>query len=268
MVLPKSLYWMWQILDQTTLWPNPLLLCMRQVFMFFFCTATKGWAWCKHNIADLVERTVALRNLLLVESGCLEIPNGMAGIDSLDNKHIQQISFRQCITFCQHGSWKAGSPASNPLLLKLNLDNCSLVWSSQTERLRAQSLHCNKPGRPQLRDQTLCFSAWDWHFSVAETKGWAWCKHNAELVEPTVALRNLLLVGSGCVEIPKGKAGMDSWNKPVEQVSFRRWVTFREHGQLKGWQPLFQPTVAKSLISTMVHLFAAVTCHNWKHNIL
>ena len=39
-----------------------------------------------------MERTVALRNLLLVESGCLEIPNGMAGIDSLD-KHLEQVSF-------------------------------------------------------------------------------------------------------------------------------------------------------------------------------
>ena len=63
-------------------------------------------------------------------------------------------------------------------------------------------------------------------------------------------------------------AGIDSLDKHVEQISFRLCVLFTEHRQLKGWQPLFQPTVAKSSISTMVHWFAEVTCHNWKRNIL
>ena len=48
---------------------------------------------------------VALRNLLLVGSGCLEIRKGTAGMDV----------FRQCVTFCG----KAGSPTSNPLWLKV-----------------------------------------------------------------------------------------------------------------------------------------------------
>ena len=57
-------------------------------------------------------------------------------------------------------------------------------------------------------------------------------------------------------------AGMDSWNKHAKKVSLRQWVTFREHGQ-----PHFQPTIAKSSISTIAHYwFAAVTCHNWQHN--
>ena len=174
---------------------------MRQVFSV---AATKGWAWSKHNIADLVERTVALRNLLLVESGCLEIPNGMAGRDSLDDKHIQQISFRQCITFCQHGSWKAGSPASNPLLLKLNLDNCSLVCIGHLAQLRAQSLHCNKSWDHNSMTKPSASLHETGFFSEDATKGWAWCKQNADLVKPTVALRNLLLVGSGCLEFQKG----------------------------------------------------------------
>ena len=65
---------------------------------------------------------------------------------------------------------------------------------------------------------------------------------------------------------PKGIAGMDSLDKPVEQISFRKRVTFCEHGQLKGWQPHFQPTAVKSSISTSVHVFAAVTSHNWEDN--
>ena len=52
---------------------------------------------------------------------------------------------------------------------------------------------------------------------------------------------------------------MDSLNKHVEQVSFRQFVAFCVHLQLKGGQPHFQPTVAKSSISTIVHWFAAVT---------
>ena len=228
---------------------------------FFSVTATKGWAWCNHN-AELVERTVALGNLLLVGSGCLEIRIGKAGIASF-NKHVQQISFRQLENI---GSWKAGSPASNPRRLKA----CS-------SHIRARSVSCNKSWTPQLRDQTLCFFAWDWFFSAAATqgwewsnhnaglewrlrfhkrhgflwqtcmknllsavhhalrtwaaerlekphfsawdwffsaaarKGWAWCKQNAELVERTAALSNLkLLVGSGCLEIRMGKVGIGS----------------------------------------------------------
>ena len=40
----------------------------------------------------MVERTVAVRNLLLVGSGRLEYPKGVADMDSLD-KHVEQISF-------------------------------------------------------------------------------------------------------------------------------------------------------------------------------
>ena len=75
-------------------------------------SSTKGWAWCNQN----AECTVALRNLLLVGSLWLEFPKGVKGMDAL-NKHVEQISFRQS-HFANIGSWKAGSPTSNPLLLK------------------------------------------------------------------------------------------------------------------------------------------------------
>ena len=39
---------------------------------------------------------------------------------------------------------------------------------------------------------------------------------------------------------------MDSLNKHVEKNSFRQRITFCEHRHLKGWQPRFQPTVAKA----------------------
>jgi len=97
-------------------------------------------------------------------------------------------------------------------------------------------------------------------FSAAATKGWAKCNHNAEVVERTAALGNLkLLVGSGHLDFTQG---MDSLDKHVEQISFRKSFTFCEHGQLKGWQPHFQPTVAKNSVSTNGHWFAEVTHHD------
>ena len=56
---------------------------------------------------------------------------------------------------------------------------------------------------------------------------------------------------------------MDSLDKHVEQISFRQWGTFFEHGQLKGWPPHFQPTKAKNSISTILHCFMAFV--TWKH---
>ena len=152
-------------------------------------------------------------------------------MDSLD-KHVKQISFRQCITFREHGQLKGWQPHFQPTDAKISILSIStivhwisLVCSSHVSQLRAQSIPCNpnlghnhcivsnKSWRPQLRDQTLCFSdlsAWDSFFSAAATKGWAWYKHNAELVEHTAALRSLkLLVGSGCLEFQNGMAGMD-----------------------------------------------------------
>ena len=51
------------------------------------------------------------------------------------------------------------------------------------------------------------------------------------------------MVESGGLDFTKG---MDSLDKDVAETSFQQCVTFSEHGQLKGWQPHFQPTEAKS----------------------
>ena len=166
-----------------------------------------------------------LRNLkLLVGIGCLEFQKGMAGMDS-SNKYVPQISFGTASHLANMGNRKAAPPP------------CS-------SHMGPQSVYCNKSSRPQLLDQTL--SAWDRFFPSAATKGWAWCKQKAELVEHTTALRNLkLLVGSGCLELQKGMTGMDSCNKHVVTcLTNFVWhcVTCCEHRQPKGSQPLFQPT--------------------------
>ena len=68
--------------------------------------------------AKRVERAAAVRKLLLPGSGCLEFLKGMAGMDFL-SKHVELKSpFGSASHFAKLGSCKAGSPTSNPLLLK------------------------------------------------------------------------------------------------------------------------------------------------------
>ena len=107
-----------------------------------------------------------------------------------------------------------------------------------------------------LHNQSLyCFSAWNCFSSSGAMKQWAWCKQNVEMVERTAALRNLnLLAGIGCLEFQKEMAGMDSWNKHVEQISFRQCITFREHRQLKGWQPPLPTHCGKKAVSRQLFI--------------
>ena len=107
-------------LQTTAPWSDPLLLCIWQVFS---AAATKGWAWCNRDLSragGAYCRSQEAQASGMSREWMLGIPRGMAGKDSL-NKYVQQISFRQCVTFYEHrniGSWKAGSPTSNQRKLK------------------------------------------------------------------------------------------------------------------------------------------------------
>ena len=140
----------------------------------------------------------------------------------------------------------------------LSLQNDSVFCSGHMEPSE-MGIFLNKSWTPQLRDQTLCFFAWDRFFPAAATQGWEWCNHNAGLPECTAALRDLkLLVGSGDLDFTKG---MDSLDKHVWKISFRQCITLCEHGQLKGWRkPHFQLAVAKSWISLI-----AIAWQMWKN---
>ena len=132
-------------LETTTAWPNALLLCAKRVR--FSANATKGWAW---FMMQPYCRTGggywALRNLLLVETGCLEFQNGTAGVDVL-NKHVEQFFFRQCVTFCEHGQLKE-------LLLKAQ-SRQPLFDLQQSDSTTESTIIRNKSWRPQLRDRQL-----------------------------------------------------------------------------------------------------------------
>ena len=70
------------------------------------------------------------------------------------------------------------------------------------------------------------------------------------------ALRDLKLL-----EVSRGLGftkGMDSLDKDVAETSFLQYVTFCEQGQQKRWQSRFQPTEAKSWISTLLHCLVAL----------
>ena len=171
----------------------------------------------------LLERTAALRNLkLLVGSGGIDFTKGM---DSWD-KHVEQISFRHWVLL-------KGRRPHFQLTVAKNSISTMVHWLQQSH-VKTQSainitvLHVTNLGdnnsvtKPSASlNGTGCF------FSSAATKGWAWCKHNAELMESAAARRNLLLVGSGCLEIPKGMARIGSLDKHVEQICFWYWVKLK-----------------------------------------
>ena len=187
----------------------------------FSAAATKGWAWYKHN-AELVEHTAALRSLkLLVGSGCLEFQNRMAGMDPETN-------------MSSHGanicSWNAHSPVSNPRRLKAL---SAVVTEEDNQYIVTLLGHHNSVTKPSASLHETGF--------LQLQRIWEWCK-NVELVERAVALR-----GSGCLEL---MARMDSLDKHV--------VTCCEHLQPEDSQTRFQPTEAKSWISTILHWLAAV----------
>ena len=94
-------------------------------------------------------RKPALRNIkLLVGSGCLQFREGMAGMDSLD-KHV--------VTFGEHGQ-PGGWQHFQPTVVKSSIIKIDHCFAAVTWKQRKKGIFLNKSWRPQLRDQTLCFS--------------------------------------------------------------------------------------------------------------
>ena len=80
---------------------------------------------------------------------------------------------------------------------------------------------------------------------------------NAEIAEHTGALRNLKLLIGWMLGIPQRSSG----NGFLRQTSTTNLLSAARHilGTSAAGQPHFQPTVAKSSISTSVHWLAAFT---------
>ena len=164
-------------------------------------------------------------------------------------------------------SWNAGSPTSNPLLRKMlkSQSRQLFIGLKQSHRTTESTItafvtslggdHNSVTKRLASLHETGAFFLQMQRREKCRGSGQAYCRSQKPASGREWMLGN-----------PKRKGRNEVLKQTCRTSLLRRWVTFREHGQLKGWQPLFQPTVAKSLISTMVHWFATVTCHNWEHN--
>ena len=142
---------------------------------FFSAAATKGWAW--SSIAELVERAAVLRHLkLLVGSGDLDLTKGM---DSLD-KHVWKISFRQCVTLCEHGQLKGWRKPHFQLAVAKSW--ISTHCNSMANLKNRLPIFRNKPWRPQLRDQTYA-SLHDTQIRNLPQRNGILSKHNASIMQ-------------------------------------------------------------------------------------
>ena len=150
-------------------------------------------------------------------------------LTSMSNKS----PFSSASHFANIGSSKAGSPTSNPLLLK--------AQSRQFFVHLKQSHDRNQQPVIQSLDTTILFFA-----SMMQ----ACCR-----------------VGGACCRSQGPQASGREWRLRFHKrhgflstcrTNFLQGVTFCEHRQLKGWQPHFQPTVATSSISTTLCRFEAV----------
>ena len=138
--------------------------------------------FCKDDATTmkLVERAAALRDLkLLVGSGGLDFTRGMDSWTYMSNKSLFGSASHRV-----HGQLKGWQLFIGLQQKFYKILETATAWPNTLRLCMRQVL-----------------------FSVAATKGWERCKHNAELVERTAALRNLkLLFGIGCFEF-QGNGG-------------------------------------------------------------
>ena len=108
------------------------------------------------------------------EPGCLEFLK----MDSLD-KHVEQVSFRQCVTFCRHRQLTGWQPHSNPLLLKAQSPHIAIVDMANGKK--HIPIFRNKLWRPQLRDQTYAFLHMTQIRNLRQ-RDRIFCKHSASIM--------------------------------------------------------------------------------------
>ena len=91
------------------------------------------------------------------------------------NKHVEQICFRQCFTFCEHRQLKAWQPHFPPTVAKAQSWLIATAW-------QMGKIFSNKPWRPQLRDQTYT-SLHETHIRNLRQKDGIFCKLNTNIIQ-------------------------------------------------------------------------------------
>ena len=160
----------------------------------FFCSCNEGMGMMQPFNAEMAERTAALRNLKLLIGWMLGIPKNSG--NGFLKKHVEHISFRQCVTFCEHRQLKGWQPHFQLTVAKNSISAIVYWFAAITchtwehnqkpaiqilDTITALSVTnrvCdNSVGKPSASLHEIAF------FSATATKGWAWCNHNnAELV--------------------------------------------------------------------------------------
>ena len=161
--------------------------------------------------------------------------------------------FGRASHFANNGSWKAGSPTSNPLLLKAQ-SRQAFVGFAAVSLHNWEHNHCivaNLGDHNSVTKPSASLHETGLFLKLQRRDG-----HDASTMQNWWSVLSL----SGTSSF---RSGVDAWHFPkerqewtpetntsnhVEQVSSRQCITFREHWQLKGRQPRFQTTVAKSSI--------------------
>ena len=150
---------------------------------------------------------------LLGGIGGFEIQKGMAGMDFLD-KHVQQISFRQDASHLENmGSWKAGSPASNPRRLKA--ESRQFVVDLKQSLCKTTEITINITVIQILDTTTLCF--WMHDASILQR------------VERAAALGDLLLFGRESQTILHYFVAFDTWKHGVDFCKMLQQMAFEIH---------------------------------------
>ena len=70
----------------------------------------------------------------------MKFPKGVAGMDSL-NKHVEQISFRQCVTLWEHRQLKGWQPHFQPTIAESSI-SATAHWFAAVTGHNSEHNHC------------------------------------------------------------------------------------------------------------------------------
>ena len=133
------------------------------------------------------------------------------------------------IAFCEQRQLKGWQPHFQPTVVKSSISKTIHCFAVVTWNHPKSEYSSTRPrDHNSVTKKTLCFSACD---------GCFFCSWRRRDGHDATIMQSWYSQEPRCLESPE----MDSLDEHVEKISVWQCVTFCEHGQLKGWQPRFQP---------------------------
>ena len=125
---------------------------------FFFCSCNEGMGMMPPFNAEMAERTAALRNLKLLIGWMLGIPKRNSG-----NGFLEQTCPTNLLSavrhFWEHRQLKTWQPHVQLTVAKISISTIVLFLQQSHSTTESTITVLYKSRRPQLCDQTLCFSS-------------------------------------------------------------------------------------------------------------